>query len=166
MKFNYLLKCAAVALLMAGTAFSANADTTVTAEQKLREALQAEQGEGSDDMLAQLLEYLHKKYPNEDDFNNALNGYLTKTLPMYNYFTKDRVQPEFADLTNIKVDTVVAAPCDEIYYGIGDPRNYYKSEGLSEAEIAEGLAAGGKCKYNQSYVWGIASVDKDWYEAK
>ncbi|MBQ0115856.1 MAG: hypothetical protein KBT10_08315, partial [Bacteroidales bacterium] len=142
-----IFKSAAMAFVMACAAFSASATTPG-----------GEAGEISDDMMDKLLEYLHQKYPNEDDFNKALNGYLTKTLPMYNYFTKDRVMPDFADLTKFSVDTVAAAPCDEIFYGVGDPRNYYKSEGLSEQEIAEGLEAGGKRKYNQSYVWGITSI--------
>ena len=166
MKLNYLLKGAAVALLMAGTAFSAAAATPLTTDQ-FKNIVKSEAGEGmSDEMLDQLIEILRQKYPNEDDFNKALTAYLTKTLPMYNYFTKDRENPPFVEnISDIKVDTIAAAPCDEMYYGVGDPRNYYKSEGMSEDEIATGLAAGAKRKYNQSYVWGIASVGDKLYWA-
>lgn len=90
----------------------------------------------------------------------VLGPYINKVLPLYLNLVMDRTVPETADLATIKVDTVYAAPVDEIFYGIGDERNHYNPLGLSESEIQEGIAAGGRVKHNQSYLWGMA-VDGD-----
>lgn len=97
----------------------------------------------------------------EDD---AAKGYLNTILtitnnafPLYKYLMANNVLPGVADVSNIKVDTIAAAPIDEMFYGIGDERNLYNPMGLSDEEIAKGLQEGATSKYNQSYVWGIVT---------
>lgn len=94
-------------------------------------------------------------------------GYVTKVLPIYAMARAARLTPQMApDAANFKVDTVWAAPVDEIYYGKGDPRNHYDAKtayGLSPEQIADGLAAGGRVKHNQSYLWGMVTVGKKVY---
>lgn len=87
---------------------------------------------------------------------SIVGPYINKVLPLYLNLVADRQIPATADLSKISVDTIYAAPVDEIFYGIGDKRNYYKPEGLSEAEIQAGIDAGGRIKHNQSYLWGMA----------
>lgn len=93
------------------------------------------------------------------------NPYLENILPLYVYQMKNRVTPEMADTRAFTLDTIWAAPIDEIYYGLGDPRNSasYNPYGLNDYEIAEGLANGGRVKHNQSYLWGLVSVGSKVY---
>lgn len=94
-----------------------------------------------------------------NQFSDYLAPYLERVLPLYLYLMSDRVTPDYAaDLHNYSVDTVYAAPVDEIFYGIGDQRNHYEPYGLSTQAIEQGLADGGQVKHNQSYLWGMVTV--------
>ncbi|MGM9860116.1 MAG: hypothetical protein ACI31C_05095, partial [Muribaculaceae bacterium] len=90
--------------------------------------------------------------------SDQLAPYFERVLPLYLYLVRDRVTPKYADVSTFSVDTVYAAPVDEIFYGIGDERNHYEPYGLSQSAIDEGIAAGGRVKHNQSYLWGMVSV--------
>ena len=99
-----------------------------------------------------------------NEFSDYLAPYLERVLPLYIYQMRDRVTPDYAtDLCSYSVDTVYAAPIDEIFYGIGDDRNHYEPYGLSEQAIEEGIAAGGQVKHNQSYLWGMVTVGNKVY---
>lgn len=89
--------------------------------------------------------------------------YVEKVLPLYLYIMNNRVIPDMDTDTQYAIDTIAAAPVDEIFYGIGDERNNYNPMGLSETEIAEGLAQGGQVKHNQSYLWGMVTVGSKVY---
>ena len=89
--------------------------------------------------------------------------YVDKVLPLYLYIMNNRVIPDMDTYTQYQIDTIAAAPVDEIFYGIGDERNNYSPMGLSETEIAEGLAQGGQVKHNQSYLWGMVTVGSKVY---
>lgn len=99
-----------------------------------------------------------------NEFSDYLAPYIERVLPLYIYLMRDRVTPDYAtDLCKYSVDTVYAAPVDEIFYGIGDDRNHYEPYGLSEQAIEEGIAAGGQVKHNQSYLWGMVTVGEKVY---
>lgn len=94
-----------------------------------------------------------------NEFSEYLAPYIERVLPLYIYLMRDRVTPDYAaDLCSYSVDTVYAAPVDEIFYGIGDQRNHYEPYGLSTQAIEQGLADGGQVKHNQSYLWGMVTV--------
>lgn len=94
-------------------------------------------------------------------------GYVTKVLPLYGMAMMARVKPSLAqDVDKYSVDTVWAAPVDEIYYGLGSSKNYYDNStalGLQDYEIEDGIASGGRPKHNQSYLWGLVTVGKKVY---
>ena len=99
-----------------------------------------------------------------EQISNTIAPYIERVLPLYIYIMSDRETPDYAaDLCKYSVDTVYAAPIDEIFYGIGDERNHYEPYGLSEQAIEEGIAAGGQVKHNQSYLWGMVTVGQKVY---
>ena len=98
-----------------------------------------------------------------DSLINIVGPYFYKVLPLYMNLVFNRTLPDMADTGTMKVDTIYAAPVDEIFYGIGDQRNHYEPYGLSDATIDQGLNAGGRVKHNQSYLWGMTVADNKVY---
>lgn len=60
-----------------------------------------------------------------DSLINIVGPYFYKVLPLYMNLVFNRTLPDMADTGTMKVDTIYAAPVDEIFYGIGDQRNHY-----------------------------------------
>lgn len=113
-------------------------------------------------ILAQKYQDILDKLDPDGKKRELFSAYVHKVLPLYAMQRAGRITPEIADdASRYAVDTVWAAPVDEIYYGLGDERNIYTPEsayGLDEDAIADGIANGGRVKHNQSYLWGLVTV--------
>lgn len=86
-------------------------------------------------------------------------GLSPRTVSQINDFMQQQraeaPEAELPGTVEMRYKRVATAPKDGCFYGIGDPRNYYKSDGLTDAECAECEKNGGRVKTSQSYVWGL-----------
>lgn len=110
----------------------------------------------------EILELLKSLGMTEEDIDEMLKwAYLV--YPLYVYQVENRIAPDKANNTGIRIDTIFQAPVDEAFYGIGDSRNKYVPEGLSIAEQDKARSDSAILKRNGTYVWGMIPYNNKLY---
>lgn len=84
-------------------------------------------------------------------------------LPVYQHRMQNRGIPEDLAEGAVSFEEVARAPADGVYYGAADERNTYSPYGLSDEEIAEAKANGGRIQHTGSYTWGMTTCNGKLY---